>query len=270
MAPPRRATARTAAQPTPRPPPAFLRLLPSSRSLAVGLVLIGLAAGAFLGARETSIFAVRKLEIVGGSPRLQAQVRRALAPEVGRSLVRIRGGEIDRRVAAIPGVQSVRYDRVFPHKLRVVVTPERAVLLLRRGSEGWVVSARGRVLRAVRNVRVSSLPRVWVAKDTAVEAGEMLAPESGGVVAGVLAPLAASHFPARVRSVRAKESELTLVLRSGLELRLGDSGDLRLKLAVARRILVLQGPDPAAAYVDVSVPERPVVGGENAQVEGEA
>ena len=69
--------------------------------------------------------------------------------------------------------------------------------------------------------------------------------------------------------MRAKDAELTLVLGSGLELRLGDAGDLRLKLAIARRILRSQG---AAArrdgYIDVSVPERPVVGGVNSQVGG--
>ena len=269
MAPPRRATARTAALPAWRARPALLRLLPSPRSLAVGLVLICLAVGAYVGARETSVFAVRNVEIVGGSPRVQAEVRRALAPEVGRSLVRIDRSGIDRRVAAIPSVQSVRYDRVFPHTLRVIVTPERAVLLLRRGSEGWVVSERGRVLRPVRNVRVSSLPRAWVPKDTPVKTGEMLAPERGGLAATVLVPIRGSSFPARVRSVRAGGAELTLMLRSGVEIRLGDGGDLRLKLAVARRILVLQGADPAAVYIDVSVPERPVVGPANSRVEGE-
>ncbi len=147
------------------------------------------------------------------------------------------------------------------------MTPERPVLLLRRGSKGWVVSARGRVLRPVRNVRISSLPRTWVPKGTPVKVGETLASEAGAPVATVLAPLAASGFPARVRSVRTAGGELTLVLRSGPELRLGDTGDLRLKLAVARRILVLLGPDPSARYIDVSVPERPVVGGENSQVE---
>ena len=233
-------------------------------------MLVGLTVGAYAGARETSVFAIRELEIVGGSPLLQAQVRKALAPELGRSLVRIHGGEVDRRVAPIPGVQSVDYDRVFPHTLRVHVTPERPVFLLRRGSEGWVVSARGRVLRSVRNVRVSSLPRVWVPKETQVQTGATLAPDAGGLVASVLVPVGSTNFPARVRSVRAADAELTLVLRSGVEVRLGDSGDLRLKLAVARRILVLQGADPAAAYIDVSVPERPVVGGDNSQVEGVA
>ncbi len=267
MAPPRRATARAASLPAGRQAASVSRLLPSPRSFAVGLALLGVAVGAYAAARETSVFAVREVEIVGGSPRLQAEVRKALAPEVGTSLVRIGGGEIDRRVARVPGVLSVRFDRDFPHTLRVVVTPERAVLLLRRGSEGWVVSARGRVLRTVRNVRVSSLPRAWVPKDAAVRVGEILAPEHGAVAATVLAPLAASNFPARVRAVRAKESELTLVLRSGLELRLGDSGDLRLKLAVARRILAVQAADATPVYVDVSVPERPVVGDGNPGVE---
>jgi cell division protein FtsQ len=267
VAPPRRVSARTAALPARRPALSIARLLPSPRSLAAGLALLGLAVAAYAGARETSVFAVRELVIVGGSPRVQAQVRKALAPEVGRSLVRIGGGELDRRVGAVPGVLSVRYDRHFPHTLRIFVTPERPVLLLRRGSEGWVVSERGRVLRAVKNTRVSTLPRTWVPKDTPVKVGATLAPENGALVASVLAPLAASAFPARVRSVRAADAELTLVLRSGLELRLGDRGDLRLKLAVARRILLLQGPDPVEAYIDVSVPERPVVGQTNSQVE---
>ena len=72
----------------------------------------------------------------------------------------------------------------------------------------------------------------------------MLAPESGGTAAAALAPLAGIAFPAHVRAVRATETELTLVLRSGLELRLGDAGDLRLKLAVARQLLLLAGRRP--------------------------
>jgi hypothetical protein len=73
--------------------------------------------------------------------------------------------------------------------------------------------------------------------------------------ARAVAPLAGVRLP-RVASVRSSESELTLVLRSGVELRLGDGSDRLLKLTIARRILPsLTGPD---GYVDVSVPARPV------------
>jgi cell division protein FtsQ len=242
------------------------RLVPSLRSVVVGVALLALAGGAYAVARETSVFAVRTIEIAGGSPAVQAQGRKALAPQLGRSLVTVGAADIDRRVAAVPGVVSVRFDRAFPHTLRVIVTPERPVLLLRRGSRGWVVSARGRVVRTVRDVRVSTLPRVWVPKGTRVQVGKMLPFAGGALAAAVLAPIASGHFPARVRAVRADDGELTLVLRSGIQVRLGDRSDLRLKLAVARRMLLLLGAEARETYVDVSVPERPVVGGGNAQV----
>jgi hypothetical protein len=52
--------------------------------------------------------------------------------------------------------------------------------------------------------------------------------------------------------------ELTLELRSGLALRLGDLSDLAVKLEVARQVI----PQLAGSgdYLDVSVPERPVAG----------
>ena len=59
------------------------------------------------------------------------------------------------------------------------------------------------------------------------------------------------------------------VLRSGLQVRLGDAGDLRLKLVVARRILAATGRRISDGYVDVSVPERPVVGPVNLKSEVE-
>jgi cell division protein FtsQ len=240
-------------------------LSPSWRSLLAGLALVLLAVGAYAGARETSVFAVRTLEIVGGTPRVQAEVRAALAPELGRSLVKVSGDEINRRIAGSPNVLSVSIDRAFPHTLRVIVRPERPVLLLRRGADGWVVSARGRVQREVRNTKLSTLPRLWVPRETAIAVGEILAPESGGRAAAALAPLKGGLFGS-VRFVRADPGELTLVLRSGLEIRLGDLRDVRLKVAIARRILAVIGAYTTRGYIDVSVPERPVVGSGQPQV----
>jgi len=73
-----------------------------------------------------------------------------------------------------------------------------------------------------------------------------------------------------VRFVRAGRGELTLVLGGGsdFELRLGDPSDLRLKLAIGRRILASTGAATAGAgYLDVSLPERPVLAA-NSQVGG--
>jgi cell division protein FtsQ len=232
--------------------------VPSRRSLAVGVALAVLAGGAYALALETSIFAVQRVEIVGGSPRAQAEVRAALAGEIGRSLLRVSAAEIDRRIAASPDVISVSFDRAFPHTLRVVVRPERPVLLLRRGAGAWVISARGRVLRQESNPRLSSLPRVWVPGATTVAVNAILAPDSGRTAATALAPLSASLLQ-QVRLVRSDVNELTLVLRTGLEIRLGNIQEVRLKLAIARHVLDAIGPGVTQGYLDVSVPERPVV-----------
>jgi cell division protein FtsQ len=222
------------------------------------------AGGAYVLSARTSLFAVREIDVRGVRPAVAERVRVALTPLVGSSLVGVRGRDVSDRLDALPEIVSASVDRAFPHTLRVVVRSERPVAVLRRGRESWLVSARGRVMRELATARRSSLPRIWLAKDADVEVGRMLGVADGGRAARALAPLAGLRFPAVVRSAEGGADRLRFVLRSGLELRLGNPRDLRLKLAVARRIL-LAGTQ--YAYVDVSVPERPVALAK-AQVEG--
>ena len=74
------------------------------------------------------------------------------------------------------------------------------------------------------------------------------------------------RFYARVHAVRYEDGEVTFVL-SGTggerpELRLGDPADVGLKLAVAALVLrSLTGEEQSdLAYLDVSLPDRPVAG----------
>lgn len=256
-----KATVRTAALPArrghllePR------RLIPSGRSVLAGLVLLALAGGAYAAALETSMFAVQRIEIVGGSPKTQAQARAALLPELGRSLLRVDNSDVQRRLSSVTTVLSARVDRDFPHTVKVRIRPERPALLLREGAEGWVVSTTGRVLSEVRNVRLSPLPRAYVPHSVSISVGSTLTPEGGGLAAAAVAPLVGTHLFGRVRFVTAGDKQLTLELRSGVQVRLGDPGDLRLKFAITRRILAMLGPAPSHDYIDVSVPQRPVLG----------
>ena len=234
------------------------RFAPSGRSILTGLVLLALGIGGFLGARETSIFAVRTIDIRGGNESLRAQVRAALAGDVGQSLMKIDGDSLGRRIAPLPGVRSFRYDRAFPNTLRVVLRPEEPVLVLRRGADAYLVAASGRVIRPLAHPRRSQLPRLYVTGDVNVRVGEPLAAKIV-TAATVLAPLRGAPLAGGVRFVRGGK-ELTLVLAGGLEVRLGDSGDAQLKLAIARRILrATSAAATSAGYLDVSVPERPVL-----------
>jgi hypothetical protein len=79
-------------------------------------------------------------------------------------------------------------------------------------------------------------------------------------------------LPATVTEARATERQLTLVLAAGTQLLLANEEDVELKLAVARRVLLALNPnvDGWPAYIDLTVPGRPVVGGSVLQVESES
>ena len=236
--------------------PDLATLAPSWRSPLGAAALAALAALLYVGARETSVFAIRTVVVRGAPPPVVAEVRRALGPVEGKSLLALGQSDVGRRLAVLPDVASASYDRAFPHTLTVVVVPEQPVAVVRRGSGSWVVSARGRILRTVPHGALSGLPRIWLAGGTDPPVGTTLAPESGAAAAAALAVARRVGFQASIAGVTVSDGTLALKLRSGLELRLGTADDIALKLAAAARILPLLGPD--ASYLDVSVPARPV------------
>lgn len=252
------------AEPPRKAAPESLRWVPSGRSLLLGASLAAAAGALYLAALKTSIFALTEVEVRGVPPQVAAQVRRALEPLRGKSLVSFDREEADRRLAGIPAVAAASYDRDFPHTLRVFVRAERPVAILRRGPEAWLVSARARVLRQLASRPYPPLPRIWVAPTAEVETGTTLTGWPGSAARAAALVLRA-RLGVDLRAVRSSDSELTLVTASGLELRLGGTAALPLKLAIAKRVLPLAA---GAAYIDVSLPERPVAGYPNSQVEG--
>lgn len=233
-----------------------LRLVPSRRSLAVGLGILAVALGSYAIARETSLFAIERVDVRGGSAQVDAQVRQALAAVVGTSLVGLDGADVVRRAVALPWVVSASYDRAFPNTLRLTIVPERPVAVLRRGVDAWLVSARGRVLQPLPANARRRLPRIWLAAARPVRLGAVLPAADGGAEARALA--FAGPFRSRIATASLTGGSLVFRLRTGIELLLGAPSAVRLKLAVATRALQLL---PAGSTVlDLSVPGRPVSG----------
>jgi cell division protein FtsQ len=234
------------------------KLVPSGRSIVAAFALLAFAGASYLIARDTSVFAVRSVSVQGAPPSVAAQVRDALRGDLGRSLLRVDLATARTSVTSLPTVSSVSFDRAFPHTLRVTVVPERPVAVVRQGLAAWLVSAHGRVMALLQRGAWARLPRIWIAQSTATfSVGSLVDPSLRPALEAV-APLAAMRFPARVSSVTTSGNELTLVLRSGIEVRLGDMHDVALKLVVAANVLPLVSA--GTRYVDVSVPERPVSG----------
>lgn len=233
------------------------KLAPSGRSLLAGVLILLAAVGLYAVARTTSAFALRQIVVEGASPEFAAQVRKALAPAIGESLLEIDLGELSRRAEGVPMVAGVSFDRGFPHTLRIAVVPEIPIAVLRQGSTSWLTAEGGRILAELGHGARPNLPRIWLKRDVEIRLGARV----GGLqLAAVtaLAPLRLRPLPVAVGSVVATREELTIVLRTGLELRLGDGSDLPVKLEVAR--IVLPELSGWRGYLDLSVPERPVAG----------
>ncbi|HEX2044643.1 MAG TPA: FtsQ-type POTRA domain-containing protein [Gaiellaceae bacterium] len=242
-------------------PPARVVTVVAAVAAALGLL--------YVAARETSLFAVRTIAVTGASPQVRAAVVDAASTWEGESLVALDGEALRRRLESLSFVRSVEYDRAFPHTLALEVVPERRAAVVRGGRDAWIVSERGRVMEAVEAEASGRLPRVRPAEGD-LRPGDLLeqADTRLAVAAATRIPRA---FPVRVRSIRARDGDITLRLAGGMELRVGRADDLGLKLAVAARVLrSLRAEEARAlAYLDVTVPERPVASGTlDSQVEG--
>lgn len=243
------------------------RIAPSGRSLLIGLLILLTALGLYAAARGTSAFAVQRLTVDGAAPEVAAAVQKELSPALGESLLGLDLAALEQRAESVPMVAAASFDRAFPHTLRIAIVPEVPVAVLRQGSSSWLVADGGRVVAELQQGARPGLPRIWLTRDVDVRLGEAVGGLPLRAVAAV-APLVSRPLPLGVASAVATREELKLVLRNGLELRLGDSRDLPVKLEVARRVIPqLLG---AGGYLDVSVPDRPVAGETlNSQVEVE-
>ena len=139
--------------------------------------------------------------------------------------------------------------------------------MARRGAEAWLVSGDARVISSVPLGTSRTLPRIWLSASADPQPGSALTDRPAVRAVRALARAHRSRFAQRILFVRFREHDLTFVLSSGLELRLGDLRALHLKLAVATQVLPQLLENSGYAYLDVSVPGRPVAGG-NPQASG--
>jgi cell division protein FtsQ len=222
--------------------------------LAIVLAVIGLG---YAAARFTSLFALRELDVKGGTPEVRAAVREAGSPFLGQSLVALDQDELLGSLAELPTVRSARIDRAFPHTLRIVVVPERALAVVRNGQESWLVSEQGHVIRPANPE--TTRPVVWTTPDTVLQPGALVEDDDVRLALEGLRNLP-PDFPEEVETARAADGSVFLDLENGMELRLGTAESMRLKLAVAGRVLrsLTESERDGLTYLDVSVPERVV------------
>ncbi len=240
------------------------RFVPSTRSVLAGVALLLSGMIAFAVARQSSLFAIRSIEVVGAKPALEQQVRDALQPLVGTSLVALDRDQVQKRLDALPQIRRASYDRAFPNTLRVVVEPDLPAAVLRSGPDGWLISEYGAVLQKLTRPFPKNLPGIWITPEDAPTARIHEVPARITVALRGLAEARRSQSAllpqiGKVKAVAGRpDARAALAHRAPL----GDARDLALKLAVANRVLQTLSADERKQirYLDLTLPSRPVTG----------
>jgi cell division protein FtsQ len=243
-----------------------LRRTEGKRRLAVlaGAVAMLLLPAGYWGLEHSSVFSVSQVTVSGASPRLDARVQTLVDADVaGKSLLQVNASALAGRLEALPDVRLARVDRAFPHGVDVSIVMERAAAFVRAGDARYVISADGRVLRTV--TRASAhLPRIVLPTGAVVVTGHTVSSATMQSALSVLAGVPDRFqrgIDARLKGVVSTPGSVVALFGHGLQLRLGNTSGLALKLRIASKVLGEMGSSirRSVAYVDVSAPARPAV-----------
>lgn len=232
-----------------RPPRVPLRLLVAALLLAV------LGWGAWTWLRDSSLAAVRDVEVTGSTSSEEPRVRAAL-DAAGRDMttLHVREDALRDAVARYASVAGLEVEADFPHTLRIRVLEHVPVAVLVSGDREVAASGDGLLLRGV--VADGDLP---VIKMDAPPAGDRVG-NANTRTALAISAAAPDALRRRIDRIWTGPRGMMLALVDGPDLIFGDASDVRRKWLSASRVLA----DPSAAgavYLDVRIPERVAAGG---------
>jgi len=237
------------------PAAALLAALRRPRTLALAAAALVLLLAGWFWLRDSSLVAVRTVEVSGIEGAQGARVRAALE-EAAHSMttLHVRQKALDTAAAPFSIVKRIEVSTAFPHTMRIHVVTNVAVAAIVVDGNRIAVTSDGTILRDV--TAPAALPEIRL---RSAPAGPRLTEPLA--VQAVAALGAAPALRGRVAAVHTSTDQgLELQLAHGPLLVFGGPDRLDAKWAAAAAVLA----DPQAAgmsEVNVSAPERPAVSG---------
>lgn len=221
------------------------------RTLAL-LTLAGAVAGTawVTWVRDLPVFQVSSVEVVGTDDGLITSTLTGVAREM--TTLHVRQDWIDDVAARFPVVREIHAEPSFPTGLRLVVEIREPVAYAQLGDEAVPVAADGTVLPGVH--APDHLPTVAAEQQGGILTGP--AADQVRVIGATPAPLLGLIESASTTD----ESGIAIQLEGGVEVRFGTPAAAERKWAAAAAVLA-DDTLAALAYINVSAPARPAVGG---------
>jgi cell division septal protein FtsQ len=223
------------------------------RTVRIAAVLVVLAT--LVGLERSSLVALEEVTVLGLDRLDAATVLDVAALPIGSSVARARLGAVEDRIERLPLVRSVTARRTGPRQVRIEVIERLPVLVVEGNGAERLVDRDGVVIA---EGRLEGLPVVVL----------RTAPPGVGAVVSASPTLANAHLawrglsgPLRAtveRYLADGPDDLTLVLRSGIEVRFGRAERVDEKVRALGAVLADIGDTPVGV-IDVRAPGAPVI-----------
>lgn len=220
----------------------------------IGLLVLAALAAAAWAVTHSALLDVEHVRVTGTQQATPAQVRFAAGVKPGDAILFIDTGAIARNVERVAWVDKARVERSLGGEVDIHVTERRPAAWVRRAPDRVaLVDASGRVL-ADAAAPPPNLPEI---------AGLRAVPRAGhdvtlSAVADVLEKLPPA-LGLRTTRIAFANDGVTLALRDGPEVRLGEARNVAAKARAAVAVLSSTAASPPR-YIDVRVPGAPVAG----------
>lgn len=219
--------------------------------VVLGLVLAALV---FWFVERSPLVGLDSIEVAGTERLTEQDVLDAADLGLGTSTLRLRLGQVEERVEALPLVREATARRLDPLHVRIEVEEREPVLVARGGGHERLVDRDGVVIA---EGRVERLPVVQL--EDVPAPGER--GDGDGPLAAAVATWRGLSGPLRLEVVRydARDpQELELELRSGILVRFGAPERIDEKVRSLGAVLEDVG-ETGVTTIDVRAPTRPVV-----------
>ena len=192
-------------------------------------------------------FGVSRVVVVGTHRLSAGQVEQAARVPMGRPIIRVDAGSIQRRVAGIVQLSSVVVTTQWPHTVQITVVERTPAAVVKLSDGGYALIDRDGVQLGRLSVRPPALP--LLALDPATTAPATL--RAAASVAASLTP----RLAAKVRSITAQTANsVVLSLINGTIVRWGDATQGAIKDEVLAALMKRHAP-----VYDVSAPYAPIM-----------
>jgi cell division protein FtsQ len=228
---------------------------PLLRALLVLVVVAVVLGGGWLVLRDSSLAAVRDVEVIGSTSSEEGRIRAALeSAALDMTTLHVREDALRAAAAPYASVADLRISTDFPHGMRIEVVEHRPVAVLELDGRQVAAAGSGLVLRGVAADR--DLPAIRV---DAMPTGERV---TNGNTRAALAIAAAAPelLRRRVLDVWTGPRGMMLSLEDGPDLIFGSAADAARKWTAAARVLA-DSHASGATYLDLRIPERVAAGG---------